>query len=126
MADAHATAGAAPLHRDTTSLPDRLELFGVLSLFGVAAFVQFSIAISQVMLTLAVLSWLGLLLIRRERVAAPRFFWPLLGYCALTLASAAFSASPRISFLDSKQLVLFLLVPIVYRFGSDRRGPQLL
>jgi len=126
MADAHATAGAAPLHHDTTSVPDRLELFGVLSLFGVAAFVQFSIAISQVMLTLAVLSWLSLLLIRRERVAAPRFFWPLLGYCALTLVSATFSTSPRISFLDSKQLVLFLLIPIAYRFGSDRRGPQLL
>src|SRR5262245_62102570 len=106
MANAHAAAGTAPVPHDASTVSDRLELFGVLSIFGVAAFVQFSIAISQVMLTLAVLSWLGLIVIRRERIAVPRFFWPLLAYCGMTLVSAAFSTSPRISFLDSKQLVL--------------------
>ncbi len=125
MTNAHATAEPA-LHHDAASLPERLELFGVLSLFGVAAFVQFSIAIAQVMLTLAALSWLGLLIVRKERVAAPRFFWPLVAYGAATLVSAAFSTSPRISFLDSKQLVLFLLVPITYRFATEKRAAWLL
>jgi len=126
MANAHAAAGTAPVHHDASTVSDRLELFGVLSMFGVAAFVQFSIAIAQVMFALAVLSWLGLVVIRRERVAVPRFFWFLLAYCGMTLVSDAFSVSPRISFPGSKQLVLFLLVPIVYQFVTDRRGSLLL
>jgi O-antigen ligase len=40
--------------------------------------------------------------------------------------SAAFSANPRLSFADSKQLVLFLVVPVTYRFITVRRGSILL
>ena len=41
----------------------------------------------------------------------------------MTLVSAAFSADPRASLIDSKQLVLFLIVPVAYRFatGDARR-----
>jgi O-antigen ligase len=115
-----------PATHAAAALPDRLELFGVLSLFGVAAFVQFSIAIAQVMLALAVLCWILLVAVRRERIEAPRFFWWLLAYAAATLVSAAWSANPRLSFTDSKQLVLFLIVPIASRFLSGRRGSLLL
>ena len=100
----------------------RLELAGLIALACVAGALQFSIAAAQILLTIAVACWLGLLLVRHERFEAPRFFWPLMAYAAITLVSAAFSIDPRASFIDSKQLVLFLIVPIVYRFASGSRG----
>ena len=43
-------------------------------------------------------------------------------YGAATLVSAAFSSQPRVSFIDSKQLVLFLIVPLAYRFVRGERA----
>ena len=117
---------AAPPHHDTASLTERLELFGVLSLFGVAAFLQFSIAIAQLLLTFAILFWLILTISGRERFDAPRFFWLLLVYAGMTLVSAAFSSNRAMSFVDSKQLVLFLVVPVAYRLMNERRGSLML
>ena len=118
---------AAPSHHETASLSERLELFGLLSLFGVAAFLQFSIAIAQLLLTFAVArSGSCCTIFNRERFEAPRFFWPLLAYGAITLISAAFSSNRAASFVDSKQLVLFLIVPVAYRLLSNRRGSLML
>ena len=117
---------AAPPHHETASLTDRLELFGVLSLFGVAAFLQFSIAIAQLLLTFAVLFWLLLTIFNRERFDVPRFFWLLLAYGGVTLVSAAFSSNRSASLVDSKQLVLFLIVPVAYRLLTNRRGALML
>lgn len=105
---------------------DRLEQAALLALIGVAAALHFSIAAAQAMLTLAVFCWLGLVLIRRERIEAPRFFWPLAGLAALTLVSAAFSPRPWTSFVDSKQLLLYLIVPMAYRLATGPRGPVIL
>src|ERR1019366_4690451 len=55
-------------------------------------------------------------------IAVPAFFWPLLAYAGATLVSAAFSPEPRVSLIDCKQLVLFLLVPLVYRFMTGSRA----
>ena len=74
---------------------DRVELVGVASLFAMAGALQFSIAAAQILLAVSVVCWVALLAIGRERFAAPRFFWPLLGYAAYTLVSAAFSPDPR-------------------------------
>ena len=52
----------------------------------------------------------------------PRFFWPLVALAVLTLTSAAFSPQPRVSFADTKQLVLFLIVPLTYRLATGKRG----
>ena len=100
----------------------RFEYIGVAALFIVAGTVQFSIAIAQIFLSIAFLCWLGALVAGRERFEGPRFFWPLAFYAGATLVSAAFSYDPRASFIDSKQLVLFALVPIVYRFATGTRG----
>ena len=122
-----ATLTAAPLpDREAAPLSERLESIGIVSLFGVAALVQFSIAASQLLLAVAIVCWAGVLATRHERVQAPRFFWLLLAYAAATLVSAVFSSSPRISIGDSKQLVLFLIVPVVFRFISSRRALLLL
>jgi O-antigen ligase len=100
----------------------RFEQAGVLALFGAAGALQFSIAAAQILLTIAALCWLGTMVTGRERFEAPGFFWPLVAYGALTLVSAAFSYSPLGSFVDSRQIVLFALVPITYRFAVGSRG----
>jgi O-antigen ligase len=92
-----------------------LEHAGALALMAMAGALQFSIAIAQILLAVALLCWAAMLVIRRERLTAPAFFLPLAVYAGVTLVSAAFSSDPRTSFVDCKQLVLFLIVPAVYR-----------
>ena len=103
-----------------------LEQAGTVALLALAGALQFSIAVAQILLTIAVLCWLGLIVIRRERFEAPSFFWPLLAYAGMTLVSALFSIDPRASLIDSKQLVLFLVVPVAYRFAVGDRGGTLI
>src|SRR5262245_48878342 len=101
---------------------DRLEQVGLVALCGVAGALVFSIAIAQILLTVVVLCWMGLLVVRAERVEVPAFFWPLLAYAGATVVSAAFSPEPRVSLMDCKQLVLFVLVPLVYRLVTGQRA----
>jgi O-antigen ligase len=108
------------------SATDRLEHAGFLAVIGVAAALQFSIAIAQSLLAIAIICWIALVLVRHERIEVPRFFWPLLVLGGLTLVSASFSPQPRVSLVDSKQLVLFLIVPLTYRFAVGQRGSQIL
>jgi len=103
-----------------------LEQAGTVALIALAGALQFSIAVAQILLTIAVLCWLGLIVVRRERFEVPPFFWPLLAYAGVTLVSALFSIDPRASLIDSKQLVLFLVVPVAYRFAVGDRGSTLI
>jgi O-antigen ligase len=123
-----AIAAEPTAHVDTSQglYGSRLETAGLIAITSVAGALQFSIAAAQILLTIAVVCWLGLLLVRHERFEAPRFFWPLAAYAAITLVSAAFSIDPRASLVDSKQLVLFLIVPVVYRFATGSRGLTLM
>ena len=107
------TAGVAPR--------DRLEQIGRYCLIGVVAAAQLSIAAAQILLALSAVCWLAWHVARRERLEAPPFFWPLVGYAAVTLLSAGFSLDPVVSVTDCKQLTLLLLIPIVYDFA---RGPR--
>src|SRR5262245_23802123 len=101
---------------------DRFEEAGFAALVGIAAALQFSIAAAQILLTIALVIWAALLLVRREPLDAPSFFWPLVVYAGFTLVSAAFSIEPRTSIVDCKQLLLFLMVPLTYRLASGTRG----
>ena len=82
----------------------------------------FSIATAQILLGLAAIVWLVTVVQERRLPAAPAFYVPLLIYAALTLVSAAVSIDPAASFRDSKQLVLWLMVPIVARFARGDRA----
>src|SRR5690242_9208025 len=95
-----------------------IDQAGFVALCGVAGALQFSIAAAQVLLTIAIVCWAALIVLDRERVEAPRFTAPLLVYVALTLVSTAFSPDPRVSLMACKQMVLFLTVPLVYRFAT--------
>jgi len=104
---------------------NRFEQAGVVALIGAAGAIQFSIAIGQILAAVACVCWLSLLISNREGFRAPRIFWPLAAYAALTLVSAAFSSQPLTSFVDCKQLVLFLLVPVTYRLMNESRAQTL-
>jgi O-antigen ligase len=104
----------------------KFEQVGLIALFGVAGALQFSIAAAESFLAIAILCWIGLLVVGRERAEAPSFFWPLAAYALVTLISAVSSYDPRASLIGSKQLVLFLLVPVTYRFVSGTRGLTLM
>ena len=105
---------------------DRLEQIGLFALVGIVAAMQLSIAAAQILLAVAVLTWLISHVSRGERLQAPSFFWPLLTYAALTLASAGFSLDPEVSFTDCKQLVLLMLVPITYDLARGARANSVL
>src|SRR5262245_60394712 len=112
-------------HAET--MPRRTAAFeqvGLWALFGVAGALQFSIAIAEIMLTVAVICWITLIVIDREPVEIPSFMWPLLVYAVITLVATAFSPDPRASLLVCKQMVLFLLVPLVYRFVRGGTNAQ--
>ncbi len=112
------TAGAPPR--------DRLEQIGLWSLVGIVAAMQLSIAAAQILLTIASIAWLASHITRSERLDAPAFFWPLLAYAGLTLASAGFSLDPAVSFTDCKQLVLLMLVPLTYDLARGSRAHSVL
>jgi O-antigen ligase len=114
-----------PLAVDATTPARRraaLEQAGMLALFGVAGALQFSIAIAQILLTISVVCWVALLVVERERFEAPSFAWALVAYAVLTLVSTAFSPEPRTSLMACKQMVLFLIVPLTYRFARGERA----
>jgi O-antigen ligase len=48
---------------------------------------------------------------------------PLAAYGVITLVSTAFSSDPLAGFIDSKQLVLFFIVPMVYEFARGVKAP---
>ena len=102
----------------TTPLLDRLT---VALLLAFVATVQVSIVAAQAFFILLLFAWIATLVRDKTRPAAPRFFWPLLAYAAVTLISSAFSVDPIESVIDSRQLFLFLIVPVVYDVARGAR-----
>jgi len=104
----------------------RTEWVGIGAVAGLAASMQFSIAAAQILLGVAVVAWLVRLRAEHRTFEAPAFFWPLAAYGVATLVSAGFSTNPAVSVVDTKQLFLFLIVPVVYDFARGRRADLLL
>jgi O-antigen ligase len=103
----------------------RIELVATWALYGCAATVQLSIAATQILFGLAALAWLSLLVTGHGRFEAPSFFRPLALYGVLTLVAAVFSLDPWVSLFDSRQLLLFLMVPVVFTFARRSVGRHL-
>lgn len=89
---------------------------------GFVAALQVSIAVAQALLAATLLCWFAGMVRTRTRPAAPAFFLPLAVYAGLTIVSSAFSLDYRTSFLDDKQLLLFLIVPAAYDLARGRRA----
>jgi len=90
----------------TNLLPITIMLFLLFSMV--------SISISQICLALAFLIWILLLVRKEKKFLFPAFFWGMIAYSVLSLVSSIFSVNPGISLGASKQLLYFLIVPIVY------------
>lgn len=109
-----------------------LERTGFVLIALCLGLVQFGLFPSQsVLFSAAAILWL-VVVIRDGPSAAslrpgrgtPAFFLPLMLYAAWTLLSAAMSSNPTASFIDSKQLLMFLMVPIVARFATGQRAAK--
>jgi O-antigen ligase len=116
--NANATAMSVAHERSAPGL-DRLTM---VLLLGFVASLQVSIALAEVLLSATLVAWLTTMVRDRTRPAAPAFFVPLLAYAAMTLVSAIFSLDPLESLIDSKQLLLFAIVPAVYDVARGRRA----
>jgi O-antigen ligase len=102
--------------------PAGLERAAWLALLAFAASLQVSIFAAGVLLTLTTILWLTLVIRNRERIEVPRMFWPLAAYGAVTMLSAFNAVDRGVSLMDTKQLVLFAIVPIAYRLLPGRRS----
>jgi O-antigen ligase len=102
--------------------PVGLERAAWLALLAFAASLQVSIFAAGVLLTLTTVLWLALVVRNRERIEVPRMFWPLAAYAAVTMISAFYAVDREVSFADTKQLVLFAIVPIAYRLLPGSRS----
>lgn len=116
------TANATTLSAAQTPAAAGLDRLTVALLLGFVASLQVSIALANVLLSATLVAWVATLVRDRARPAAPAFMLPLLAYAAITLIASAFSLDPRESFIDSKQLVLFAIVPAVYDVARGRRA----
>lgn len=84
-----------------------------------------SISLSQIFYGLSLLLWFFLLVRRRLTFQVPTFFWPLAGYAGLSLIAAALSVNPELSFRDSRELLIFFLIPVTVAALSSRRSLEL-
>ena len=71
-----------------------LERAAYYALLAFVALLPFSIVASQVLLTITGLLWVGVVVRGRERIEAPRMFWPLAAYAAATLGTPRRPAQP--------------------------------
>ena len=102
-----------------------LETAAFVMLLGFVAALQISIAAAGILLTFTAGLWIALLVAERERPSVPPFFTALLAYAAATLVSVAFSLDPGASLVDSREVLLFIVVPIVHRLARHQRAQTL-
>lgn len=93
-------------------------IFLSFSLYLLFSFI--SLTVSQILIFLAFIFLLIFLFKEKQKIAFPSFFWWLIGYALFSLLSCFFSINPKASFIESREFLLFLIVPIVYT-GFQRK-----
>lgn len=81
-----------------------------------------SISFTQIFYSLNVAGWLFLILRRQRRFEVPPFFWPLAVYSGLSLIASSLSVNPAVSWRDSRELLIFLLIPASMATLTSRRS----
>ena len=97
-----------------------LEAVLILAVSLAVLFSFISISATEGFLALALVFLIVLLIQKRRRLTFPAFFWPLLVYAGLSLVSSILSVNPGMSLMDSRDLLLFLVVPLVYTAVSKK------
>ena len=85
-------------------------------------FSMVSISLSQIFLSFALICWIIVLIRKKQKFIFPSFFWPLIVYAVLSLVSSFLSVNPGASLKDSKELLLFLIILIVYTGFLEEKG----
>jgi len=84
-------------------------------------FSMVSISFVQGFLFLSLICWFIIPFRKEQKFTFPPFFWPLIVYTALSLVSSFFSVNPPESLKDSRDLLLFLIILIIYTgFTSEK------
>lgn len=79
----------------------------------------FSIAVSHILLTAAVILYFIWRIRGHRPVPRPALLMPALVFSYCTLLSVLFSIDPYVSLLDARELALFILIPIFYEVIRD-------
>jgi O-antigen ligase len=102
--------------------PSALDQIAFLTLAAALSVIQLSIAYGESLLGISIILWLVLLIRGESRPALPDFLLPLGVFAALTLASTAASADRWTSLREDKQLLLYLIVPVVMTVARGSRA----
>jgi len=94
----------------------------VLALAGCLLFSMVSISVMESFLALAFIFWVATLVKTKTKPGFPSFFWPLLIYSGLSLLSCFFSVNPEISLKHAKELLLYIIVPVIMTALATRKG----
>lgn len=106
----------------TTTPESGLRRAGFVLVAVSLAATQVSIFVAQISLYLAAIVWMIVNTREGRWRDVPAFMLPLLVYAGWTLVSSTTSIYPSASFMDSKQLLLFLMVPVVATFARGMRA----
>ncbi len=107
--------------RALTSGKNQWEVLATLAVAFAVLFSFISISATEGFLALALIALVILLIQKRRRLTFPAFFWPLLVYAGLSLVSSFLSVNPEMSLKDSRDLLLFLIVPLVYTAVAKKK-----
>ncbi|MFQ6037001.1 MAG: O-antigen ligase family protein [Candidatus Aminicenantales bacterium] len=102
------------LPRDTAGLSGT-------SLILYLLFSMVSITASHIFLSLALIFWIVGRVRRREWPRFPSFFWPVLAFCGFSIIASLLSVNTEVSLLDSRDLLLFLIVPMTFAAFSAKK-----
>ena len=113
-------SSAYPFHRSKQFANLNTISWPLLLIFVVA--LPLSIAAASVVLTALVFLWIATANFRYATKIAPTFFWPLSAYAVWTLITVIFSVDPMTSLIESKEVLLFLVIPIVFQLARGERA----
>lgn len=85
-------------------------------------FIPVSIAISQFFLFSSFLVWVYLLIRNKTKFEIPSIFIPLIAYSFFTILSTIFSLDFITSLKDLKELLLFIIVPILFSSFKNEKA----
>ena len=111
--------------RISTPTSTQLDTAAWITLFFFVASVQLSIAVSAILLTVVLLLCVAKTIVSGKLPAVPSFFWPLVAYSAWTMVSVVYSPKPEVSLVESKEVLLFLVVPVVFQLSRGSRATML-
>ncbi|MBM3751993.1 MAG: O-antigen ligase family protein [Acidimicrobiia bacterium] len=106
----------------TTTSDSNLRRAGFILVVIALAATQVKLQIAQWALWMAAVLWVVVNTRERRWREGPAFLLPLLAYAGWTLVSAAASVDPAASIIDSKQLFLLLMVPVVATFARGTKA----